>query len=116
MNYLNAVACLLVLTMFASVCWSLLLTDGLSLVSSKIVFMVFLIIACMLIGHYLGFLIAVSNGLISEPQQVSWIDEPMRALSVMFSTLLAGAGFSFGIYSLLASMKVFASQTVDPTS
>ncbi|MBQ68950.1 hypothetical protein CL689_02690 [Candidatus Saccharibacteria bacterium] len=116
MDVFGAFACLLVLTMFASTCWALVLVDGLNMKSSKIVFMGFLIIGCMLIGHYLGLLIALSNGLSFKPHPILWVDEPIRALSVMFSTLLAGGGFSFGIYSLLASMNVFTARAIDPTS
>lgn len=115
MNAFGVFAYLVAFSMFASICWALVLVDGPLVVFPKIVWLGFLIVSCMSVGHYLAFLIALSYGLSFEPSPIPWMDEPFKAAGVMFSTLLAGGGFSFGAYSFLKSVKVFSRRSADST-
>lgn len=115
MDVFGVLAYLFAFTMFASICWALLLVKGPSPLFPRIVWVPFLIVACMLVGYYLAALVALSYGLKFEPNTTAWMDDPVRRLSVMFSTLLAGGGFTFGLFRFLGSMKIFAGRSVQPS-
>lgn len=115
MDVFGVLAYLFAFTMFASICWALVLVKGLNILFPKIVWVTFLVVACMSVGHYLAALIALSRGSTFEPDTISLMDDLARALSVMFSTLLAGGGFTFGFFRFLGSMKIFAGGSVRPS-
>ncbi len=102
-------------TVFAVICWALVLVDGPNIVFPKIVWILFLIVCCMSIGNHLALMVALSYELNLNPEPIEWMEEPIKAAGVMLSTLLSGGGFSYGAYSFLKSLKVFTAKSLDPT-
>lgn len=116
MEHLITAVSLIGFTLVACFCWALVLIDGPPMIFPKVLWFALLIIICAAIGHHLALLVAISNGISFDVPPILWMDEPFKAIAVLFSTGLAGAGFSFGAYCLLKSVKVFKPSTVDSTN
>lgn len=116
MTTMAAFASLAGITLFALICWAVVLVEGPTIVFPKIVWIAILVVCCMSLGHHLALMVALSYELNFSPEPIAWMDEPVKAAAVMLSTLLAGGGFSLGVYSLLSSMKAFTARSVDPTA